>query len=642
MNISKPSGDMDISLNARDIQAIRKDEMKKRKFWKYALAVLGCILILVSNVGCNRIAEEKYKIQNYRTEADVSLYNVSPQFSEMENVVVTAMYKEDQILICQDLEDEGDVYRKIWLFSYLTGEKELCSNLKVSAGTDYQASAYRFSVLGTVPFVLCDRYESKIYIYKDDFSAYSTISLEEYAMPSGMFVRSSGFYFMDFDTCKVYRHEMTEFSDTEKEMDYKTFRETAQLIFTPDVQATSFQLEDVSADGNCLRFFAENLRDNEYYYYLYHVPDKEYKELYQLDYNASVCWSSWDGSKYLNEVVPSAVSRYEWIDYTESFRYTTKVEPQVVYSMVQCDTNIMDGQKYILFYVVDETTELITELFLWEYAKAESEVADVAPVKEYGELPVEIDYADLTDKAEVIEEKYNVNIVMGENVTCDFDAYEYEQVSDETMIADALEQLELALDAFPDGMCTELALDYASGFNIYLCGTFVPKDSENISDAGAFYTFENGCYNLAVDVTLGNTEANVIHEMTHAIDDYFFFCGASEQLEKDWSACNPNGFAYLNSYFGYEELSEYTCWDDYESVHDIYFVDAYSCTFPGEDRSRVFEYFGSETYKEDWLLDSEPLRRKAGVLLDYCSKYLECFRTDKIYGIKTKSEEVGW
>ena len=144
---------MDISLNARDIQAIRKDEMKKRKFWKYALAVLGCILILVSNVGCNRIAEEKYKIQNYRTEADVSLYNVSPRFSEMENVVVTAMYKEDQILICQDLEDEGDVYRKIWLFSYLTGEKELCSNLKVSAGTDYQASAYRFSVLGTVPFV---------------------------------------------------------------------------------------------------------------------------------------------------------------------------------------------------------------------------------------------------------------------------------------------------------------------------------------------------------------------------------------------------------------------------------------------------------------------------------------------------------
>lgn len=616
--------------------------MKKQKFGQYVLAFLCCAFMMAVSAGCERNAEPEYNIEDFQTTDDVSLYNVSQQLSEMQNVIVTAMYKEDRILICQDVEMEGEIYRKIWLFSYLTGEKELCSNLKVSARTDYQTSAYRFSVLGTIPFVLCDMYESKIYIYTDDFSSYSTVSLEEYTMPSGMFVRSSGFYFMDFNTCKVYRHEMTKFADEVKEIDYKAFREESQMIFAPDIHTASIHLEDVSKDGKELRFFAENLMDNEYYYYRYCVPDKEYKEIYQMKYNASALWCAFDGDRYLNEVVPSAVSRYEWIDYTEKLRYTTKVEPEVVYNMVHCDTNIMDGQKYILFYVVDETTEFITELFLWEYEKAEREAVDIAPEKEYGELPVEVEYTNLTDKAELLEEKYDVNIVMGENVTCDFDAYEYEKVVDEAMISDALDQLEVAFNAFPDGICAEMTSDYASGFHIYLCGTFTPKDSENISDAGAFYTFENGCYNLAVDVTLGNTEANVIHEMTHAIDDYFSFCGASEQLEKDWSACNPNGFAYLNSYFGYEELSEYTCWDDYESVHDIYFVDAYSCTFPGEDRSRVFEYFGSETYKEDWLLDSEPLRRKAGVLLDYCSKYLECFRTDKIYGIKTKSEELGW
>lgn len=616
--------------------------MKKQRFGQCVWLVLCCVFMLVASVGCSKIVERKYNIRDYQTENDASLYDLSQQLFEMENVVATAMYKEDQILICQDVTGEGGIYRKIWLFSYVTGEKKLCSNLKVSAGTDYQASAYRFSVLGTVPFVLCDRYESKIYIYTDDFSGYSIVSLEEYTMPSSMFVRPDGFYFMDFNTCKVYKHAMKEFASATKELDYKTFRNESQLIFTPDIHTASFQLEDVSPDGKYLRFFAEDLKEKEYCYYQYHVTDKEYKEKYQLDCNSSVLWKAWDESKCLNEVVPSAVSRYEWIDYEESFRYTTKIVPRVVYSMVQCDTNITEGQTHILFYAVEESTELITELFLWEYAKAESEVADVAPVKEYREIPAEIDYGTLTDRAEAIEEKYDVNIVMGENVTCDFEAYEYEQVVDETLIMDALEQLELALSAFPDGVCTEMASDYASGFHIYLCGAFTPKDSENISDAGAFYVFENGCYNLALDVTLGNTEPNVIHEMTHAIDNYFAFCGASEKLETDWNACNPEGFTYHESYFGYEDLYEYTYADDYETVDDIYFIDTYSRTFPGEDRSRVFEFFGSESCKEDWLLESEPLRRKARVLLDYCREYLECFRTDKTYGIKTKAEELGW
>ena len=128
----------------------------------------------------------------------------------------------------------------------------------------------------------------------------------------------------------------------------------------------------------------------------------------------------------------------------------------------------------------------------------------------------------------------------------------------------------------------------------------------------------------------------------HAIDNYFVQCGASEQLEADWQACNPEDFTYHQSYFGYEELYEHTYADDYESVNDIYFIDTYSCTFPGEDRSRVFEFFGSEYCKEDWLLESKPLQRKARLLLDYCGEYLECFGEDEAYGLKQKAEERGW
>lgn len=613
-----------------------------RKIRPYGFRLLCWVFILLIGTGCNRISEPKYNIQDYQTEEDSSLYNFTGQLSEMENVLVTAMYEEDRILICQDVMEEEQCCRKIWLFSYLTGEKTLCSELIVPTGSQEQVSSYRFSVLGTKPFVLCDMYRDKIYIYTDDFSDYSTVSLEDNAMPIKMVARPDGFYFMDFNTCKVYKHDMMEFASVAKDYDYKTFREESQLIFVPDYNTGSFYLEGVSEDGNHLRLFAENLEDNEYYYYLYNVQTKVYEEIYQLDYNKSVMWNAWEEDKYLNEVVPSAVSRYEMMDYSQKRRYTVKIEPQVVYHSVQCDTNIADKQDCILFYVVDENTELITELFLWDYTKAESGESDAVPAKKIRELPAEIDYAYLTDKAEVLEEKYGINIILGENVNCDFEAYEYKQVTDEERISAALDELQLALDAFPDGMCAEMCTDYAVGFNVYLCGEFTPRDKDNISDAGAFFVFENGYNNLAMNIMLDNTESNVIHEMTHAIDNYFVQCGASEQLEADWQACNPEDFTYHQSYFGYEELYEHTYADDYESVNDIYFIDTYSCTFPGEDRSRVFEFFGSEYCKEDWLLESKPLQRKARLLLDYCGEYLECFGEDEGYGLKQKAEERGW
>ncbi len=616
--------------------------MRKQKNMRYAWSAILCALtFLILCTGCDRIAQEKYNMQDYCTE-DQSLYNFTEQITAMGNIVATAMYGEEQILICQDVTENTMLRRKIWLFSYLTGEMKLCSNLEVEADADFYVTSSRYSVLSTSPFVFADMYEDKIYIYTDDFSDYSVVVLEKYTMPSGMFVCADQFYFMDFNTCRVYCHGLEEFSSETRKIDYLMLREESQMIFEPDFNTASFYLEDVSADGNYLRLFAENLQDNEYYYYLYNIKTEKYEEMYQLDSDASVLWNNWAEDKYLNEVLPSAVARFEMIDYTEKSRYTTKIEPQVVYSVVRYDTNISDTQSHILFYAVDEHTELISELFLWEYAKAECDAAGDQPDRNNADLPVQIDYAQLTDKAQILEEKYGINIIMGENVTCDFEAYDYKQVTDAQRINAALEQLELALEAFPDGMCEEMASDYAIGFNIYLCGTFTPKNNENISDAGAFFVFENGYYNLAMNIMLDNTEANVIHEMTHAIDDYFVFCGASEQLEDDWQACNPEGFTYLQSYFGYEELYEYTYADDYESIDDIYFSDSYARTFPGEDRSRVFEYFGSEYFKDDWILESQSLRRKARLLLDYCTQYMECFSEDDDYGLKRRAEELGW
>ena len=617
--------------------------MKKERKSKWniikTVAYIMCLSFLC--VGCNKVASQNYDMENFCAE-DVSVYNFSQYLAELKNVVATARYDEDTILLYEELLEEGELHKKVWLFSYLTGEKQMCSDLTVTVDTDYRVTADRFSVISAKPLVLADIYANEIIIYTDDMSGYSVLAVGDYKMPQGVCVRGDSIYFMEPGSCKVYVRELEGFRATVKQMDFESFREASRQVFSPDINMTDCELVNVSEDGVNIRVYAESLLDNEYYYYDYNTETQLCEEMYRFKKERDFLWNSWEYEKCFSAVRPSAVARYEWSDNAENKVYTVKIEPVALYSRVEFDRNIDEVQEKLLFYAVDENEDKITEIFLWDYTKAESDAITVKPEKIQSEIPKEIDYAELTDKAELLEEKYGINIIMGENVVCEFDAYEYVQVTDEERIYYALEQLEAAMDVFPDGMCREMAENYAQGFNVYLCGAFKPKNEENISDAGAFFTFDNNYYNVAMNIMQDNTEANLIHEMAHAIDNYFVFCGAAEQLEEDWQKCNPDGFEYLNSYFDYEEEYAYTYGDVFEDIDDVYFCDTYAKTYPGEDRSRVMEYFGAEDYKEDPVLESESLRKKARLLLDYCTEHLECFREDEVYGLKLKAEEMDW
>lgn len=607
------------------------------------LCALSYMLVLaVFCTGCEKNALQTYDMEDYRTQEDASLYNFAQQLSDMEHVVATAMYGDDSILFYEELHEGNLLHKKVWLFSYLTGEIKLCSDLAVTVETDYISAPDRFRVLGTSPLVLWDIYGDVVYLYTDDFSGYSMLDFGGYALPSGMFVRDRKLYYMDSNTCKVYAHGLEAYSNAGVQVDYKTLCEEAQVVFVPDYNIGSCDLETVSSDGERLRIYGECLQENEYYYYIYNIKTQALEEKYCFDDQRYIVWNAWGYEKTLEKIQPSAVDRFFISDYETGKTYETKIEPAIIYSYVEVDLNISAAQDKVMFYVVDENEEEITEIFLWDYTKAESEAAARRVEKVHSKIVGETRYAELTERAEALEERYGVNIIMGENVTCDFDAYDYEQMADKERMAFALDELKKAMSAFPDGMCEELAEDYALGFNIYLCGPFSPKGDGNISDAGAFFVFDNGYYNLAMNINLDNLEANLIHEMTHAIDHYFLYCGALEPLEEEWQNCNPDGFAYLESYFDYEEEHEYTFYDDFDDIDEVYFVDEYAKTFQTEDRSRVFENFGSEYYEGGWILDATPLRRKARLLLDYCTEYLECFRVDEEYGLKEKAEELGW
>ncbi len=602
------------------------------------MLILFVLVALFCN-GCQNMAP--YDMEDYQLEYDKSLYQFGGQLEEMPNLVAVTSYGESEILLYEEWREEQQLHKKIWLFSYLTGEKKLCSEFIQSENTHYQATSDRFEVLHSKPFVLMDTYANKMYIYNEELSDYSTVKFrqkEQILEPCG---NSDAFYFMDTRTCKVYKNSLREFENNCREIDYETLCEESELLYKPDYNMSYASVRAMSEDGKKLCLNAQSMIDQKQYDYIYDMETRCYEEIYErLDEYGDI-WNSWDYDYGFREIKPSAYPRYSFADYKTGIEYIVKIEPEIVYSHVEIARETLDTSDRMLFYVVDEDQEQIVDVLLWDYQKAEPRTLYKHIEKKPVDFPREIDYGELTRKAEALEEKYAVNIIMGENVVCEFEAYDYLHMTEREQIKNALSEIERAFEIFPDGMCKEMVSEQALGFNIYLCGNLMSKSEENISEAGAFFTHTNGYYHLALNLSSGSVEANFVHEMTHAIDKFFETIGVLEELNQEWSKCNPEGFDYLYSYFEYEDKIENTYADTFEHIDEVYFCDTYSKTFPTEDRSRVFEWFGTSCYEEDPVLESEALKKKAKLLLRYCEKHMECFRMDEEYGLKHRAKELG-
>ena len=181
------------------------------KKWLFICLILSAFLCS----GCEKIATGSYDIEDYQMQEDKSLYSFSGQLSDMEHVVAAAMYGENDILLYEELLEGNRLNKKIWSFSYLTGEKKILSNLMSEVQSDYVSSPDRFEILSTKPFVLMDIYDGQLIVYTDDFSGISTMNFEEYPTPNGIFVRDGKLFIMDFYTNKVYEKlNLTEYIES--------------------------------------------------------------------------------------------------------------------------------------------------------------------------------------------------------------------------------------------------------------------------------------------------------------------------------------------------------------------------------------------------------------------------------------------
>ncbi|MBQ7931221.1 MAG: hypothetical protein IJ334_09445, partial [Clostridia bacterium] len=243
--------------------------------------------------------------------------------------------------------------------------------------------------------------------------------------------------------------------------------------------------------------------------------------------------------------------------------------------------------------------------------------------------PVSGDAVDISvyQRAGALSETYGMVIKIADQCDTVFNSYLVEQEFDTWTILSALNTLETAFAAYPDGFFAQLGYGTQPEVEIQLVGTLSPnppleEDANGFTSFAAFVDRRAGKNIVVLDIGQGGyLEQNFHHELSHIIDEKLNFDSLYREdamySELDWFAMNPEDFAYT---YDYHHLPETI----YTDGLDGYFIDIYARTYPSEDRARVFEYAMAGA---DWIFTGttqQPLRDK---LTYYSACIRDCFDT---------------
>lgn len=264
-----------------------------------------------------------------------------------------------------------------------------------------------------------------------------------------------------------------------------------------------------------------------------------------------------------------------------------------------------------LYLILDEDGDLT--LYIWAY-----------PTAPYESLEIGIHTISDAERqnrayADALEEKWDISICYGEEVTA-LMPYDYNAaiLTDQELIAKKLRELSDILDSYPEGFFSELPYGTYDHFEISLCAGLSPTGSDGINTAIAISNTRGSVLMSVFDVV--NTdlfEQTFAHELLHLMERRIDQLDPS--LLADWTSLTPGGdSAYYFSYhdeFGDEVRDGSNTWLWEIDPNMVYFVDAYSKTYPNEDRARIFEYLVSADGDPDYL-ESPVLRAKAECLCE--------------------------
>ncbi|MHC1787206.1 MAG: hypothetical protein AB9880_09125 [Christensenellales bacterium] len=171
---------------------------------------------------------------------------------------------------------------------------------------------------------------------------------------------------------------------------------------------------------------------------------------------------------------------------------------------------------------------------------------------------------------------------------------------DEVVIAQSLAELRDFMNELPQGLVEASLMDGYTQLGFYLCGPILPKGQEGIDSASGLSSNSGQERYIVVNVFDGKLRQNLAHEFMHVLEDGLELSDSlsGKGLLGAYVGLSPSGWEEGGYHYGYRgadglELSEtaFTAASaDAAAAPDrVYYIDAYSRTFPLEDRARIFE-----------------------------------------------------
>ncbi|MBE5890982.1 MAG: hypothetical protein E7282_08455 [Lachnospiraceae bacterium] len=196
------------------------------------------------------------------------------------------------------------------------------------------------------------------------------------------------------------------------------------------------------------------------------------------------------------------------------------------------------------------------------------------------------DLSECREKADALEETYGIEIYLGEEIPDQIDVFTVGEMTDASLLMEALTTFEKILSAYPENFFTQLQYGELNALRFYFSGSLTSDTDGMLSEAGAFVTQIEQSKLMVIDCNyIWDMIYTINHEFSHMIDSRLEY--ADSELddvlfsEETWATYNPTDFAYAETY------SDYSSYEPYETYSE-YFIDAYGTTFATEDRAEIF------------------------------------------------------
>ncbi len=327
------------------------------------------------------------------------------------------------------------------------------------------------------------------------------------------------------------------------------------------------------------------------------------QQYWQLSGSIDYSWiASGDGSRLLVEcpLTPSQ-SQYRVLDYEAG----TMSEPLTFPAETWMECSVQQGS---LIYFAVRDTDGIPYLCRWNSATA----TEAITVDRFSYDSVDYQVEAVAHR---IHQRFGVRVCyLPEEIHKVASDYSTVAIEDNSLLLYHMLQLEETLSAYPDGFFADLCYGSYNFIEIYLCGKFTPLTDAGVTTAEALANTRGDTLVIGLNVHLidGQYTRVLAHEFLHLMERRI------DQIDFDllsaWPDLTPGGYdAYYYSYHGGngDWMEQYAhTYDFADDPADAYFVDAYSKSFPTEDRARIFEKL-MESGGEPYFADSPVLMAKA-------------------------------